>query len=136
MRRRLIRGLRYFLLGEELENKRSSIIVDPVLRNAAEKFKLPISSRLIYDILVMLLLEQEGLLKDVAKKSHDDSVAMICSLFGSAHNKYVGMLTMALKSPLEKFVVANRLYGREDPMDKSGGELFGKYKKLAGSAVN
>lgn len=45
-----------------------SIIVDPALKVAAETFNIPFSSMLIYYLLIMLLMEEEGLLDQIASK--------------------------------------------------------------------
>lgn len=42
----------------------SPIIVDSKLKKIAEDFSIPLSARLVYNLLVMYLLEEEGLLDD------------------------------------------------------------------------
>jgi hypothetical protein len=68
MRRTLIRGLQYLTLSVDLNGQRQSsaspIIVDFKLKKTAEDFSISLSVRLIYDLLVMFLLEKEGLLND------------------------------------------------------------------------
>jgi hypothetical protein len=68
MRRILIRRLQYLTLGVDLNGQRqgsaSPIIVDSKLKKTAEENSIPLSARLIYNLLVMSLLEEEGLLDD------------------------------------------------------------------------
>jgi hypothetical protein len=51
-------------MGTPLEGSASLIIVDCKLKKTAEDFSIPLSGRLIYNLLVMCLLEEEGLLDD------------------------------------------------------------------------
>lgn len=69
MRRRLIRGLQILsrVFGD---GKYSAVIIDPVLRERGEMFEIPLSSKPIYKLLIILLLEQEGLLTDVLREVH------------------------------------------------------------------
>lgn len=66
MRRTLIRGPQYLTLGVDLNGQRqgsaSPIIIDSKLKKAAEDFTIPLSARLIYNLLIMYLREEEGLL--------------------------------------------------------------------------
>jgi hypothetical protein len=68
MRRTLIRGLQYLMLGVDLDGQRhgssSPLIVDRNLKRVAEDLSIPISSRLIYQLLAMILVDDEGLLDD------------------------------------------------------------------------
>ena len=68
IRRTLIRGLKYLTLGVDLmghgQGPVSPIIVDSKLKKIAEDFSIPLSARLVYNLLVMYLLEEEGLLDD------------------------------------------------------------------------
>jgi hypothetical protein len=58
MRRTLIRGLQYLTLGVDLNGQRqgsaSPIIVDSKLKKTAEDFSIPLSARLIYNLLSCL----------------------------------------------------------------------------------
>jgi hypothetical protein len=68
MRRTLIRGLQYLTFGRELDGQRhrseSPIIIDSQLKKAAEDLAISVSARLVYNLLVMLLLDEEELMND------------------------------------------------------------------------
>lgn len=85
MRRRLIRGLQYLTLGVDLDGQRQSprfsIIVDSKLRTAAENHSIPISSRMIYTLFTIFLLEEEGLLDDLTVERLNPSLIRTMSLF-------------------------------------------------------
>lgn len=79
MRRIFIRGLQYLTLGVDMNGQKqdsiSPIIVDPKLKKAAEDFRIPLSSRLIYNLLILCLLEEEGFLDEFRPK---DSIQAHC----------------------------------------------------------
>lgn len=67
MRRALLRGLQYLLQGCDIDGgqRGTHIIFDRELRNRAENFDVGVADRLVYTVLKMVLLEQEGLLDDL-----------------------------------------------------------------------
>ena len=121
MRRTLIRGLQYLTLGVDLNGQRqgsaSPIIVDSKLKKAAEDFSIPLSSRLIYNLLVVYLLEEEGLLDDFMVERCNPGILQTTALFKTESNARIARLAIRQETWLEKFCMAFRLYGREDVAD-------------------
>ena len=121
MRRTFFRGLQYLTLGVDLDGQRQSstlaIIVDPKLEKAAENLDIPLSSRLIYTLLSMCLLEEEGLLDDFMVERFKPGLLQVVALFQTESNARIVRLTMAQKTWLEKFCTALKLYGRADVAD-------------------
>lgn len=121
IRRRFIRGLQYLTRGVDLkveeQTSASSIIVDSKLRKSAEEFSIPLSARLIYDLLGMYLLEEEGLLDDFMVKRMNPGIRRTTTWFGTESNAVIARLAIAQESWLRKLCVAFRLWGREDAAD-------------------
>jgi hypothetical protein len=120
MRRRLIRGLQYLTHGVDLDGQRQSshaIIFDSTLKFVAETFSITLSSRLIYALLTMFFLEEEGLLDDFMDARLRPSLTQTVQLFKSKSNKSIAGLAMEQKTWVKKLEVAFELYGREDPAD-------------------
>ncbi|KAF2500678.1 SET domain-containing protein [Lophium mytilinum] len=121
LRRNLIRGLQYLTLGHDfngvIQTSASPIIFDSRLKQAAESFSIPISSRLIYNLLFMVLMEDEGLLDDFIIKRTAPSVVMTTTKFQTESNVKIARLAMAQDTWLGKFCVAFRLHGRRDVAD-------------------
>jgi hypothetical protein len=121
MRRTLIRGLQYLTLGVDLNGQKqgsaSPIIVDSKLKKTAEDFSIPLSARLIYNLLVMCLLEEEGLLDDFMVERFNPGLLQITALFQTGSNARIARQAMAQETWQEKFCVAFGLYGRGDVAD-------------------
>ncbi|PGH17867.1 hypothetical protein AJ80_04691 [Polytolypa hystricis UAMH7299] len=121
MRRTLVRGLQYLIHGVDLDEQRQSsaspIIIDSRLKKAAEDFSIPLSNRLVYNLLVMFLLEDEGLLDDFMVKRLNPSNLRTMSLFRTENNARIARVAMAQETWLEKFCMASRLYGQRDAVD-------------------
>jgi hypothetical protein len=121
MRRTLIRGLQYLTLGVDLNGQRqgsaSLIIVDSNLKKTAEDFSIPLSARLIYDLLVMSLLEEEGLLDDFMVERLHPGILQTTALFQIGSNARIARQAMAQETWQEKFGMAFGLYGRGDAAD-------------------
>jgi hypothetical protein len=121
MRRTLIRGLQYLTLGVDLNGQRqgsaSPIIVDSKLKKAAEDFSIPLSARLIYNLLVVYLLEEEGLLDDFMVERFNPGILQTTALFKTESNARIARLAITQETWLEKFCMAFRLYGRGDVAD-------------------
>ncbi|KAF2460037.1 hypothetical protein BDY21DRAFT_316868 [Lineolata rhizophorae] len=122
IRRTLIRGLNYLTHGVDVNGQRqegptSPIIVDRELKKAAENFCIPLSSRLIYELLVAYLLEEEGLLDDLRLERLNPTLWQITGSFHTESNASIARLAMKQKSWLEKFCMAFGLYGRADVAD-------------------
>lgn len=121
MRRTFIRGLQYLMLGVDLNGQKqdstSPIIVNPKLKEVAEDFRIPLSSRLIYNLLVMCLLEEEGLLDDFMVERLNPRILQTVTTFQTESNASIARLAMTQKTWPEKFCTAFRLYGRTDVAD-------------------
>lgn len=122
MRRILVRGLQYLTLGRDLHsNQRDTaaapIIFDPELKRKAETFNISLSSRLIYNLLALLLLEQEGLLDDFMIQRMMPGIDIVARMFETKSNVRIKWLAMAEDAWLMKFCVAMRLWGQEDECD-------------------
>lgn len=121
MRRRLIRGLQYLTLGVDVNGRRQSshspIIVDSKLRNAAESLSIPISSRFIYILLTIFLIEEEGLLDDFMLDRLRPGLIRVAGLFRLESNCSIAGHAMSQKSWLERLLVGFELYGRRDTAD-------------------
>jgi hypothetical protein len=121
MRRTLIRGLQYLTLGSDLigqkDDPASPIIFDAVLKKEAESYSIPLSARLIYNVLTVFLIEEEGLLDDFMLERMKPGILKIATLFETETNATIALLAMAQKTWLEKLCMALRLYGRGDKGD-------------------
>ncbi|KAH0553407.1 hypothetical protein GP486_006522 [Trichoglossum hirsutum] len=121
MRRTLIRGLEYLKRGVDLNGQRqgsaSPIVVDSKLKKAAEDFSIPLSARLIYGLLTMFLLEEEGLLDDFMIKRLNPSILQVAAWFETESNARIASLAITQETWLERLCMAFRLYGREDVAD-------------------
>lgn len=135
MRRTFMRGLQYLTLGVDLNGQRqvstSPIIVDSNLKKAAEDFRIPLSARLIYDLLGMFLLEEEGLLDDFMVERIYPGIMNIASFFQTESIASIARLAMTQKTLLEKFCMALRLYGRADVADHAVAEMLRMRKGLS-----
>ncbi|KAK2747986.1 hypothetical protein FQN57_001577 [Myotisia sp. PD_48] len=122
MRRTLMRGLQYLMVGVDLDGHRQShaspIIFDSKLKDVAEAFSIPVSARLIYKLLVMFLLEEEGLLDYLSIRRKNTDILKIAGLFRTASNARIASLAVVQSTWLEKFCMASRLYGRKDTADQ------------------
>jgi len=121
MRRRFIRGLQYLVHGVDLDGQRRSsdwpIIINPQLKRAAEAFSIPNSSRLIYSLLSVVLLEEEGLLDDFMVERVSPGLWTLANSFWEEENATIALLAMTQKTWLERLCLAFRLYGRGDTGD-------------------
>lgn len=129
MRRRLARGLQYLQIGVDLDGQRQDapdrpLITDPQLKRAAETFRIPLSSRFIYGLLMMSLLEQEGLLDDFLAERLGRNVSVPFAMFETESNVQVAKLAMAQHDWLGRLCVAFQLYGRADAADQAVATLF------------
>ncbi|EHK43119.1 uncharacterized protein TrAtP1_001696 [Trichoderma atroviride] len=117
LRRTLVRGLQYLSRGNDPDDQAQDstlpFSIDPELKKAAEELRIPLSSRFVYDLLSMVLLEEEGLMDDLIVKK----VQTVSDWFETESNDMIVKLAMAQTTWREKFNVAARLYGREDAAD-------------------
>jgi hypothetical protein len=123
MRRTLIRVLQYLTLGVDLDGQRqgpaSLMIFDPKLKRAAEDLSIPLSARLVYNLLIVCLLEGEGLLDKFMVDRLNPSILQMAAVFETKSNARIARLAITQDTWLEKFCIASRLYGREDAADHS-----------------
>jgi hypothetical protein len=121
MRRTLIRGLNFLTTGLDPIGQRLQsaypIIFDPKLRKEAEGFRIPLSARLIYELLTMYLLEEERLMDDFVVERFNPAILHISTLFKTESNARIARLAVAQETWLEKLCVAFGLYGRRDAAD-------------------
>jgi hypothetical protein len=119
LRRTLIRGLQYLTLGVDLDGERqTSTILDLELRRRAESLTIPLTSRLIYNVLTVLLVEQEGLLDGFMLERLEPPTVRLVTLFRTTSNIQIAQHAMAQKSWLEKFSIVCKLYGCVDDSDR------------------
>ncbi|KAI0475957.1 hypothetical protein GGR56DRAFT_640448 [Xylariaceae sp. FL0804] len=124
MRRTLIRGLQYLTLGVDFgpspaspASPASPLIVDSKLKAAAEALAIPISTRLIADLLLFCLRDAEGILDDFHIKRNLPGMKFVASLFRDQSSERIAKCAMARETWPEKFCVACGLYGRKDAHD-------------------
>lgn len=124
-RRRLARGLEYLMAGRDAAlnvpqtrlGVQSPIIVDPELRKAAEEFKIPLCNRLCHQLLLMALLDAEGLLDDYTLEKAICRLSLVSSALGTPNNIRVGARAMAQDTWFESFAVACNVFGATDAND-------------------
>jgi hypothetical protein len=95
----------------------ASVIANHELKEAAENGSIPLSSRLIYNILVIVLTEKEGLLDDFMLERLRPSVFGMAALFTTESNIRIVMLVLQQDSWSDKLFMAFNLYGRNDASD-------------------
>ncbi|KAL2194263.1 hypothetical protein P885DRAFT_71576 [Corynascus similis CBS 632.67] len=127
-RRRLIRGLEYLTQGKDLDSERRDssppLIIDPALKHAAETFEIPVSSRLIYRLLSVVLLDDEGLLDDFMLQRLWPGISTLAGAFGSKENAMIAQLALEQDTWVKKLEVAFKLFGRRDPIDVAFAEIL------------
>lgn len=128
MRRTLIRGLKYLISGEDvdgqLQGPQSPIIMDPKLKQAAETFNIPLSARLVYNLLIMVLLQEEGLLDEFTVGRMSPPILCLPAKFATQSNAEVAKLALSQGTWLQKFCVSLRLWGKRDAADDIMPYLF------------
>lgn len=95
----------------------SPIIVDSKLKKAAEESRIPLSARLIYNLMVMCLLEMEELLDDFTVERLYPGILRTTALVQTESNARIAKRTIAQGTWLQKVFVAFELYGQEDIAD-------------------
>lgn len=130
MRRTLVRGLQYLSRGKDQDGQAQDstlpFSIEPELKKAAEEMRIPLSSRFIYDLLSMALLEKEGLIDNwIVKK-----IQTVSDWFETESNDKIAKLAMAQATWRESFCVAARLYGREDAADHDVADYLGTMRDL------
>jgi hypothetical protein len=99
MRRVLPRGLQYFTVGQDIDGQQhvagAAIIVDAKLKRAAETLRIPLSSRLVYNLLIMALAEQEGELDKFLVERMSPGISILPPLFDTESNREIAKRAMA-----------------------------------------
>ncbi|KAK7421236.1 hypothetical protein QQX98_002366 [Neonectria punicea] len=121
IRRRLIRAMQYLRRGKDLDGRtdysRSPVIADPKLKRDAETFNIPLTSRLVYALFRIYLLEQEGLLDQLKLDSLLPTIRMIAKKFRTEENARIARLALAKGTWLESLCAAFEFFGRPDKED-------------------
>jgi hypothetical protein len=122
MRRILMRGLNYLTLGRDVDGQRfvsmaDSLIVDASLKKAAKAHGITLSSRFIYNLLIMALSEQEGLMDALLEKRMRPGIERLVGMFQGGGNKMIANRAMTQETWMEKFCVASVMWGRHDAGD-------------------
>jgi hypothetical protein len=73
----------------------AAIIVDAKLKRAAETFRIPLSSRLVYNLLIMALAEQEGELDKFLVERMSPGISILPPLFDTESNREIAKRAMA-----------------------------------------
>ncbi|KAH9882273.1 hypothetical protein J1614_001445 [Plenodomus biglobosus] len=118
----------YLMLGVDLDGKKQGsafpIIFDSELKSRAESLSIPLTSRFIYNVLIVLLLEQEGLLDGFLLERWEPDILRLVKMFSTASNIRIAQHAMEQKCWLKKFCIASRLYGCADDSDSIVPELL------------
>ncbi|KAK5988884.1 SET domain-containing protein 5 [Cladobotryum mycophilum] len=134
MRRRLARGLEYLINGQDVDRNQHhadySLIIDLELKKAAEGLCIPFSSRFIYNLLIIFLIEEEGLLDNGALLSLHPRMEAASKVFKTAENARLAKLVMEQESWREKVFLSFRLWGREDAADHDFARLLQMSREL------
>lgn len=135
MRRSMIRGLQYLLHGQDFDGKRQfgrvQVIIDRDLRNRAERFDLGVADRLVYTLLIILLLEQEGLLDKFMLERMLPGIQRLATSLVTMENVVVVQQAMARNTWGERFCACLKLWGKGDDGDgalRLQLELLGKLR--------
>jgi hypothetical protein len=103
-------------LNGKIQTSQPPVIVNPELKAAAEGQAIPMTSKFVLRLLVIILLEAEGFLDDLPVNMVGGSIAEP-AMFKSEYNRRIVNLAMAQDTWLKKLQVAFPLHGRADPAD-------------------
>ncbi|KAI2793635.1 hypothetical protein POX_a00218 [Penicillium oxalicum] len=121
MRRQLIRGLHYLLLGLDLASSRrggpSMIITDPELRDNAEKLNIPLMSRLFYESMVGLMLEEEGIMNGLTSEYITNRMSQMAEYLAEKSNVLAARKIMEQDRWMDRWLLASRTFGVRDRGD-------------------
>jgi hypothetical protein len=121
--------------GVDFDGRRQSwIIADAELKHAAESRRILISSRWVYALLKVFLLEEEGLLDDLMMQRLGPDIEVPMALFETKENVAVAKLAMAQGTWRGRLEVAFRLYGRRDARDEFLAGVLGLPRQRFGSS--
>ncbi|KAF7718784.1 Uncharacterized protein PECH_005894 [Penicillium ucsense] len=126
IRRKLIRGLNFLTQGMDFAYPRrdghgpSGIIADPVLREAAKELFMPLMSRLFYESMIGLLLEEEGMMNAIMEKEIIARMRGAVRLLREPDNAVLALRIMEQKRWIDKWLVASRTLHKPDLGDIEG----------------
>lgn len=122
LRRNLIRGLLFLTRGADpptMEDMQSSpIITDLKMRREAAEFAIPLTSRFVYGLLTMCLLEDEGLLDHLMRGRIEAVIASQVKWFDTPENKRLAEAAMKTQSVRRRLEIALPMWGKPDIADK------------------
>ncbi|CDM31388.1 SET domain [Penicillium roqueforti FM164] len=124
-------------LDGQRQSSQSTLIVDPKLKAAAETGNIPLMSRMVLHLLMVVFLEEEGLLDDWAVKVVEQGAVTPVFWCQSEYNYEIADLALAQDTWLEKLQVAFQIYGRTDPADQMIARMIqqASQKYAAGQAM-
>jgi len=88
------------------------------------KRSIPVSSRLIYRLLSVVLLDDKGLLDDFMLQRLWPGISTLAGAFGSKENAMIAQLALEQDTWVKKLEVAFKLFGRRDPIDVTFAEIL------------
>ncbi|KAJ6122855.1 hypothetical protein N7512_005320 [Penicillium capsulatum] len=142
VRRQIIRGLRYLLLGVDWDDpkrfipglpEQPPVIVNPKLRRAAETFSLPLTSRFVYEVLRVFLMEQEGLVSSEIDVYCQSGRSMLVTMLEmkTESNIAVAEQVLAKKNWMDRVNLALTIWGKKDAGDEEAARKLRKDPPLA-----
>ncbi|KAF2670947.1 SET domain-containing protein [Microthyrium microscopicum] len=121
-RRTLIRALEYLSLGIDKNAKQGTPFaikhIDPELRKKAESGCMTLTSRFIYDVFIVALMEAEGLQDPIKAGDLLAQLEAYGRAFQTSRNAYIAKLAMSQPNGCDKFLIALRFWGRSDLGDE------------------
>lgn len=133
-RRRFMFGLRYALSGADpitrkFQDDRHSVFLNLDVKRVVEKRALPLTTRFIYHLLLMLLLEQEGTLDQfVVARVWSHNILSTLQMMQTSDNVGTARIALGQKSWLLRFCYALKLLGKKDAGD-AGAIVFFQTRK-------
>jgi hypothetical protein len=117
-----MRGLKYLILGRDIDGQvhgsvASSFINDARLKKDVETYSISLSARLIYNLLLMALSEQEGLLDEFLEERMTPGIVSVLQAFRTEGNASTAIQAMLLQGWTQKFFSASYMWGRHDAGD-------------------
>ena len=129
MRRLLMRGLNYLNSGSDIDDplhgsRTRPIIADAGLRKAAETYSISLSSRFIYNVLMMALSEQEGLLDEFLENRMLPGIAQVVQSFRTESNRETVLMALKQNNWTERFVISSYTWRLRDSADTAVAEQY------------
>lgn len=121
MRRSLMRGLLYLQQGRGLDGKPQSaemqMIVDCDLRKRAERLDIGVADRLVYYLLTMVLLQQEGLLDKFMVERMQPGISNLVTSLRTVENKIIIKDALTRNTWEERLGACLEMWGKRDDGD-------------------